>query len=196
MERIASIVRQTLETDILLTLNLDGTGKRDISTGIGFLDHMLSLFTAHGFFDLSVQAKGDLHVDLHHTVEDVGLVLGDALDKALGDRKGIQRYGHSVVPMDETLTAVTVDLSRRPYLVFQVPGSFSESDSRFDVGLCKEFFRAFAVRAGMNLHINVWYGENQHHILESIFKATARALDGAVSLDGRITDIHSTKGNL
>ena len=196
MERIASIARQTFETDIQLTLNLDGTGKRDISTGIGFFDHMLTLFAAHGFFDLSVQAKGDLHVDLHHTVEDVGLALGDAFDKALGDRKGIQRYGHSVVPMDETLTAVTVDLSRRPYLVYRVPGPFSGSDDRFDVALCKEFFRAFAVRAGMNLHINVWYGENQHHIIESMFKATGRALDGAVSLDGRITDIHSTKGNL
>ncbi len=196
MERIASIVRQTLETDIQLTLNLDGTGKKDISTGIGFFDHMLTLFTAHGFFDLSVQAKGDLHVDLHHTVEDIGLVLGDAFDKALGDRKGIQRYGHCVVPMDETLTAVTVDLSRRPYLVFQVPGPFMVSDDRFDVGLCKEFFRALSVRAGMNLHINVWYGENQHHILESMFKAAGRALDGAVSLDKRIADIHSTKGIL
>jgi imidazoleglycerol-phosphate dehydratase len=197
MERIASIVRQTLETDIQLTLNLDGTGKREISTGIGFFDHMLTLFAAHGFFDLSVQAKGDLHVDLHHTVEDVGLVLGDAFDKALGDRKGIQRYGHSVVPMDETLTAVTVDLSRRPYLVYRVPeGRYSGSDDRFDVGLCKEFFRAFSVRTGMNLHINVKYGENQHHILESMFKAAGRALDGAVSLDGRIADIHSTKGDL
>ena len=196
MERIASIVRQTLETDIQLTLNLDGTGKRDITTGIGFLNHMLTLFTVHGFFDLSVHAKGDLHVDLHHTVEDVALVLGDAFDKALGDRQGIQRYGHAVVPMDETLTAVTVDLSRRPYLVFRVPGLFPESGDRFDVGLCKEFFRAFSVRAGMNLHINVRYGENQHHILESMFKAAGRALDGAVSMDRRITDIHSTKGLL
>ena len=197
MERIASIVRQTLETDIQLTLNLDGAGKRDISTGIGFFDHMLTLFAAHGFFDLSIQAKGDLHVDLHHTVEDVGLVLGDAFDKALGDRKGIRRYGHSVVPMDETLTAVTVDLSRRPYLVFRVPErAVSGSDDRFDVGICKEFFRAFSVRAGMNLHINVRYGENRHHILESMFKAAGRALDGAVSLDARITDIHSTKGDL
>jgi imidazoleglycerol-phosphate dehydratase len=196
MERTASIVRQTLETDIQLTLNLDGSGKWDISTGIGFFDHMLTLFTAHGFFDLSLQAKGDLHVDFHHTVEDVGLVLGDAFDKALGDRKGIQRYGHSVVPMDETLTAVTVDLSRRPYLVYKVPGPFSGSDDRFDVGISKEFFRAFAVRAGMNLHINVWSGENQHHILESIFKAAGRALDAAVSLDRRITNIHSTKGDL
>lgn len=196
MERTASIVRQTLETDIQLTLNLDGTGKRDISTGIGFFDHMLTLFAAHGFFDLSIQAKGDLHVDCHHTVEDVGLVLGDAFDKALGDRKGIQRYGHSVVPMDETLTAVTVDLSRRPYLVFHVPGLSAGSDDRFDIGLCKEFYRAFAVRAGMNLHINVWYGENRHHMLESMFKASGRSIDAAVSLDRRITDIHSTKGNL
>jgi imidazoleglycerol-phosphate dehydratase len=196
MERIASLVRQTLETDIRLTLNLDGTGTRDISTGIGFFDHMLTLFAAHGFFDLSVQAAGDLHVDLHHTVEDVGLVLGDAFDTALGDRKGIQRYGHAVVPMDETLTDVTVDLSRRPYLVYHTPQSFPASDDRFDIGLCKEFFRAFAVRAGMNLHIHVRYGENQHHILESMFKAAGRALDSAVRPDSRISTIHSTKGNL
>jgi imidazoleglycerol-phosphate dehydratase len=196
MERIASLVRQTFETDISITLNLDGTGKRDMATGIGFFDHMLTLFAAHGFFDLSVQAIGDLHVDMHHTVEDVGLVLGDAFDKALGDRKGIQRYGHAVVPMDETLTDVTVDLSRRPFLVYQVPGAFPGTDDRFDIGLCKEFFRAFAVHAGMNLHINVRYGENQHHILESMFKAAGRALDSAVRRDGRITDIHSTKGNL
>jgi imidazoleglycerol-phosphate dehydratase len=196
MERIASLVRQTFETDIRLTLNLDGTGKRNMATGIGFFDHMLTLFAAHGFFDLSVQATGDLHVDLHHTVEDVGLVLGDAFDEALGDRKGIQRYGHAVVPMDETLTDVTVDLSRRPYLVYQVPGFPPGTDDRFDLGLGKEFFRAFAVRAGMNLHINVRYGENQHHILESMFKAAGRALDSAVRHDCRITDIHSTKGNL
>jgi imidazoleglycerol-phosphate dehydratase len=196
MERTATIIRQTLETDIRLTLNLDGTGKREISTGIGFFDHMLTLFAAHGFFDLSVQAVGDLHVDFHHTVEDVGLVLGDAFDRALGDRKGIRRYGHAVVPMDETLTDVTVDLSRRPFLVYRVPGSFPASDDHLGIGLCKEFFRAFAVRAGMNLHIDVRYGENEHHILESMFKATARALDVAVRLDSRITDIHSTKGNL
>lgn len=196
MERIASIARRTLETDISLTLNLDGTGKREIATGIGFFDHMLTLFAAHGFFDLALRAKGDLHVDLHHTVEDAGLVLGDAFDKALGDRKGIRRYGHAVVPMDETLTDVTVDLSRRPYLVYRLPIPVSGTDDRFDTGLCKEFFRAFSVRAGMNLHINVLYGENQHHILESMFKAAGRALDAAVTLDSRITDIHSTKGNL
>jgi imidazoleglycerol-phosphate dehydratase len=199
MERTASVSRKTLETDIQLTLNMDGTGKREIATGIGFFDHMLTLFAAHGFFDLTIKAKGDLFVDFHHTVEDVGLVLGDAFDNALGDRKGIRRYGHCVVPMDETLTAVTIDLSRRPYLVYRIPQDCpvsGGSDNQFDIGLCKEFFRAFAVRAGMNLHINVWYGENQHHILESMFKAAARAMDEAVSSDGRITNIHSTKGEL
>ncbi len=196
MERMAVIHRKTSETDIEVSIHLDGSGKRDISTGIGFLDHMLTLFAAHGFFDLTVHAKGDLHVDMHHTVEDTGLVLGDAIDRALGDRKGIRRYGHAVVPMDETLTSVTVDLSGRPYLVYHVPERTSGADTVFDAGLGMEFFRAFSVHAGMNLHINVAYGDNLHHIIESIFKATGRAMDQAVSLDARITDIHSTKGQL
>ncbi len=196
MDRISSIDRKTLETEIELKLKLDGTGKSEISTGIGFLDHMLVLFSAHGFFDLFLKAKGDLHVDIHHTVEDIGLVLGDAFENALGERKSIRRYGHSVIPMDETLTAVTVDLSRRPYLVYNVPVLSTGSYIHFDTGICKEFFRAFSVRAAMNLHINVFYGDNQHHILESIFKAAARALNEAVSLDKRITGIHSTKGSL
>ena len=196
MGRTAVIHRKTSETDIKVSIDLDGSGKRDVSTGIGFLDHMLTLFAAHGFFDLSVQATGDLHVDMHHTVEDTGLVLGDAIEKALGDRKGIRRYGHAVVPMDETLTAVTVDLSRRPYLVYHVPERISRADTVFDAGLAMEFFRAFSVHAGMNLHVNVAYGENLHHILESIFKALGRAMDEAVAIDIRITDIHSTKGHL
>ncbi len=196
MERTAVVHRKTFETDIKVSIDLDGSGKRDISTGIGFLDHMLTLFAAHGFFDLTVLATGDLHVDMHHTVEDAGLVLGDVIDKALGDRKGIRRYGHAVVPMDETLTAVTVDLSRRPYLVYHVPERISRADTVFDAGLGMEFFRAFSVHAGMNLHINVAYGENLHHILESIFKALGRAMDEAVAIDNRITDIHSTKGHL
>ena len=196
MERTAVVHRKTFETDIKVSIDLDGSGKRDISTGIGFLDHMLTLFAAHGFFDLTVLATGDLHVDMHHTVEDAGLVLGDVIDKALGDRKGIRRYGHAVVPMDETLTAVTVDLSRRPYLVYHVPERISRADTVFDAGLGMEFFRAFSVHAGMNLHVNVAYGENLHHILESIFKALGRAMDEAVAIDNRITDIHSTKGHL
>ncbi len=196
MGRTAVIYRKTSETDIKVSIDLDGSGRRDISTGIGFLDHMLTLFAAHGFFDLTVQATGDLHVDMHHTVEDAGLVLGDAIEKALGDRKGIRRYGHAVVPMDETLTAVTVDLSRRPYLAYHIPQRISRADTVFDAGLGMEFFRALSVHAGMNLHINVAYGENLHHILESIFKALGRAMDEAVSIDTRITDIHSTKGHL
>ena len=176
-------------------LDIDGQGKTEIDTGIPFFDHMLTLFGAHGFFDLYVYAKGDIDVDFHHTVEDVGLVLGDAWDKALGERKGIKRYGHAVTPMDEALCTVTTDLSKRPFLVYNLP----------DVGMCagdsfiplgKEFFRAFSTRGGMNLHINVHYGENEHHIIESIFKAAGRSLDRAAQLDPRITGVLSTKGAL
>jgi imidazoleglycerol-phosphate dehydratase len=156
---------------------------------------MLTLFSVHGFFDLELDAKGDLEVDFHHTVEDVGLVLGDALDQALGKRKGITRYGYSVTPMDEALTSVAVDLSKRPYLVYNVPNPPAGS-SNFDTSLAKEFFRAFATRAGMNLHINVAYGENEHHVIESIFKGVGRALDMATAFDGRITSVRSSKGVL
>lgn len=177
----------------MVALTLDGSGKSDINTGIPFFDHMLTLFSAHGFFDLKITAKGDLEVDFHHTVEDVGLVLGDALSKALGDRKGIQRYGHAVTPMDETLTAVSIDLSNRPFLVYNLPSSFMPSGA-FNAQLAGEFFRAFATRGGMNLHINVNYGENEHHIIESVYKALGRALDQAVSIDDRIRNYRSTKG--
>ncbi len=156
---------------------------------------MLTLFALHGFFDLSIDAKGDLEVDFHHTVEDIGLVLGDAFNRALGERKGIRRYGHAVTPMDDALAAVTVDMSKRPFLVYNVPGT-SGSGVHFDISLAKEFFRAFTVNGGMNLHINVSYGENEHHIIESIFKATGRALDQATSTDKRIADVQSTKGKL
>jgi len=195
MERFSTIERKTGETDINIRLNVDGDGKHEIATGIPFFDHMLTLFAVHGFLDLSVSAKGDTNVDFHHTVEDVGLVLGDALDQALGDRKGIRRYGHAVTPMDETLTAVTVDLSKRPFLVYNVPRPL-DTGGNFDIYLAKEFFRAFATRGGMNLHINVSYGENEHHMIESVFKATARAIDQAVSFDERITGVRSTKGML
>jgi imidazoleglycerol-phosphate dehydratase len=194
-KRQAEVERKTGETQIHIKLNLDGTGQPDIATGIPFFDHMLTLFTVHGFFDLSVQAKGDIEVDFHHTVEDVGLVLGDALEQALGDRKGIHRYGYAVTPMDETLTAVAIDLSRRPFLVYNVPHT-GFGGGNFDVYLAKEFFRAFSNRSGMNLHVNVSYGENEHHIIESVFKAAGRALDQAVSFDERITGIRSTKGIL
>lgn len=195
MERTSEVDRKTKETAINIKLNLDGKGKHEISTGIPFFDHMLTLFAVHGFFDLNVSAKGDIEVDFHHTVEDVGLVLGDAFDKALGDRKGIKRYGSSVTPMDDALALVAIDLSKRPYLVFNIP-DLKNTGSKFDFSLAKEFFRAFSTKGGMNLHINVSYGENEHHIIESIFKAVGRAMDQAVSFDERITDVRSTKGSL
>jgi imidazoleglycerol-phosphate dehydratase len=156
---------------------------------------MLTLCAVHGFFDLGIKAKGDLEVDYHHTVEDVGLVLGDAFDQALGNRKGIKRFGHAVTPMDDALTAVTVDLSKRPFLVYRVP-SFTAAGMGFSVALAKEFFRAFVSRGGLNLHINVSYGENEHHIIESMFKALGRALDQASSIDERIKNVRSSKGTL
>jgi len=195
MKRTAAINRNTTETQIKAVLNLDGQGDNTISTGIAFFDHMLILFAAHGFFDLNLSASGDLDVDAHHTVEDVGLVLGGALNKALGDRTGIRRYGHAVTPMDDALTAVTVDLSKRPFLVYNVPDIINVSGI-FDLPIAKEFFRAFTISAGMNLHINVLYGENQHHILESIFKAAGRAIDQALMYDKRIKNVLSTKGSL
>lgn len=195
MDRKSSVDRKTKETEISIKLNLNGSGKPEISTGIPFFDHMLTLFTVHGFFDLSIHAKGDIEVDFHHTVEDVGLVLGDAFDQALGDRKGINRYGNAVIPMDDALSDVTIDLSNRPFLVYNV-SPFLGAECNCFVPVAKEFFRAFAIRGGMNLHINVSYGENDHHIIESIFKAMGRALDQATSFDIRITDVHSTKGTL
>ncbi len=195
MVRKSEIARTTKETTINLELNLDGSGQADISTGIPFFDHMLNLFAVHGFFDLSINAKGDIQVDYHHTIEDVGIVLGDALSKALHTRKGIVRYGYAVTPMDEAISKVAIDLSNRPFLVYELPVTMIP-DSGFDASLIKEFFRAFSVRGGMNLHITAMYGENQHHILESIFKSTGRALDQAVSFDPRISGIRSSKGML
>ena len=195
MEKVTEVERKTKETAIRVSLNLNGSGRTEISTGIPFFDHMLTLFAVHGFFDLGVKAKGDLEVDFHHTVEDVGLVLGEAFDQALGNRKGIKRYGHATTPMDDALTSVTVDLSKRPFLAYHVP-SFTTSGLGFSVSLAKEFFRAFMSRAGLNLHINVSYGENEHHIIESMFKALGRALDQAASIDERIKDVRSSKGTL
>ncbi|RJQ58922.1 MAG: imidazoleglycerol-phosphate dehydratase HisB [Desulfobacteraceae bacterium] len=193
--RSAAVERKTKETQIRIQFDLDGSGTHHISTGIPFLDHMLTLFAVHGFFDLSVDASGDLEVDLHHTVEDVGIVLGDALSRALGERKGIVRYGHSVTPMDDALAAVTIDLSNRPFLVYNVQCP-KQAAGPFDTALAKEFFRAFANRGGMNLHINLSYGENEHHIIESIFKAMGRALDQATALDDRVRTVRSSKGAL
>ena len=195
MERVAEVERETKETGIHIKLNLNGSGKHEISTGIPFFDHMLTLFAVHGFFDLSIDARGDIDVDFHHTVEDVGLVLGDAFEKALGSRKGIKRFGNAITPMDDALTSVAVDLSKRPFLVFNIPSGAKTAGDTF-MSLTKEFFRAFANWGGMNLHVNVFYGENEHHIIESIFKASGRALDQATSFDKRIKDIRSSKGVL
>jgi imidazoleglycerol-phosphate dehydratase len=195
MERTAEIERKTKETSIRIVLKLGGSGKNEISSGIPFFDHMLTLFAVHGFFDLSIDAAGDIDVDFHHTIEDVGLVLGDAFDRALGDRKGIKRFGHAVTPMDDALASVAVDLSKRPFLVFNVPARPTSEGHAF-TSLTKEFLRAFSNRCGMNLHVNVFYGDNEHHIIESIFKAVGRALGQAASFDGRIIDVRSSKGVL
>jgi len=195
MDRISTVKRKTQETDVRITLNLDGSGKSEIDTGIPFFDHMLTLFAVHGFFDLNVKAKGDLEVDFHHTVEDVGIVLGDALDRALGDRAGIIRYGYAVTPMDETLTDVAVDLSKRPFFVFHVP-EVNGNESGFSSSLASEFFRSFVNHGGLNLHVNVRYGENGHHIIESVFKAAGRAIHQAVTFDSRIKGVRSSKGTL
>jgi len=195
MKRKAEVERKTNETDIKISLTIDGQGQTNIASGIPFFDHMLTLLAVHGFFDLSLRAVGDLSVDFHHTIEDVGLVLGDAVRAALGERRGIKRYGHAVTPMDDALATVTVDLSNRPYLVYNVP-EYAPSGIALDRSLTKEFFRALVNRSGMNLHINVAYGENDHHVVESIFKAFGRAMDEAASLDGRISGVRSSKGTL
>jgi imidazoleglycerol-phosphate dehydratase len=193
MKRTAKIERNTNETQISAKLNLDGSGKHRITTGIGFFDHMLILFTAHGLYDLDLKAVGDIEVDFHHTIEDVGLVIGTAINDALGDRKGIVRYGRASIPMDDALAEVTVDLSNRPFLVFRLPKTMPKQND-FDASLAQEFFRALAQRSGMNLHISVPYGDNWHHMIEAVFKGLGRAIRTAVTLDGRITDVPSTKG--
>jgi imidazoleglycerol-phosphate dehydratase len=195
MNRKAKVERRTQETTIKIAIDLDGTGQTDIATGISLFDHMLNLFGVHGFFDLSLHAQGDIEVDSHHTVEDVGIVLGDAIEKALGSRKGIRRFGFAVTPMDEALAAVAIDLSRRAYLVYQVPACDSGERS-FNRSLAKEFFKSIANHGGMNLHVTVPYGENEHHILEASFKSFGRALGQAVGLDPRITGVRSSKGML
>ena len=195
MTRTATIQRKTNETEIELTLNVDGTGQSNIETGVGFFDHMLELMTRHAAIDLSVKATGDLHVDAHHTVEDVGICLGLALKEALADKKGIQRYGHFTLPMDESLVTTAVDLSGRCFLVFDA--SFpSARIGEFDTELVEEFWRAFAGNALCNLHIKLHHGKNSHHIGEAIFKSTARAVRMAVSFDARMTGVPSTKGSL
>ncbi len=193
--RTAEINRQTAETKISLTLNLDGTGQSQICTGVGFLDHMLTLFTKHGLFDLTVTCDGDTQVDAHHSTEDIGICLGQAFSKALGDKRGITRYGHIVLPMEETLVTVAVDLSGRNYVVFNAPMS-SQKIGEFDSELVEDFWYSFASNAMCNYHVLLHYGRNSHHIAEAIFKASARALRMAVSVDPRQKDVPSTKGSL
>lgn len=195
MSRSAKIERKTGETDVRLKLDLDGTGVSKVSTGVGFLDHMLDLFSRHGCFDLEVDAKGDLHVDGHHTVEDVGICLGQAIRTAAGDKRGIRRYGHFTLPMEETLASSVVDLSGRSYLVFKAEFPTAKIGD-FDTELVQEFWQAVAGNALMNLHIVLVHGFNSHHISEAIFKSTARALRMAVEMDPRSTGIPSTKGTL
>ncbi|MCP3677930.1 MAG: imidazoleglycerol-phosphate dehydratase HisB [Deltaproteobacteria bacterium] len=196
MARKAKRARKTSETDIVVEIELDGEGKQTISTSIPFLDHMLSLFSKHGLFDLKVKAKGDIEIDDHHTVEDVGICLGDAVRKALGSKKGIRRYGTTSVPMDETLASVTIDMSDRPYLVYNVTFPKRARIKSFDQDLVEDFLQAFSTRSGCNLHVNLSYGRNIHHIIEAIFKAFGRALSDAVRIDPRIKGVMSTKGKL
>ena len=195
MAREALIERNTKETQIRLQLNIDGTGSSDIDTGIGFFDHMLDGFTRHGLYDLTLRVHGDLNVDDHHTIEDTGIVLGNAIREAVGDKKGIKRYGSCILPMDEVLVLCAVDLSGRPYLVFD--GVFTTDRVGYmDTEMVKEFFYAISYTAGMNLHIRVLSSGNNHHMIEAMFKAFAKALDQATVIDPRITDILSTKGSL
>ncbi len=195
MGRRARISRKTKETGIKVDLNLDGSGKHHISTSIPFLDHMLTLLAVHGLFDLMIQAKGDTAVDFHHTVEDVGICLGSALKQALGGKEGLRRYGSAFVPMDESLASVHVDLSGRPHLVYHVPLR-KRKIGDFDTELVKEFFQALVNNAGITLHAQVAYGNNGHHMVESLFKACGRALRQAVSRDEKIRGVPSTKGRL
>ena len=195
MARTAAVTRTTNETDITVQLALDGTGKADIDTGIGFFDHMLTGFARHGLFDLTVRCKGDLQVDGHHTVEDTGIALGTAIRQALGDKKGITRYGSSLLPMDETLALCAVDLCGRPYFVCDAPFT-APACGGMDTQLAREFFYAVSYTAAMNLHLKVLYGQNDHHKMEALFKAFGRALDEATRIDGRVEGIPSTKGSL
>lgn len=194
MSRTALIERKTTETDIRLELTLDGSGSCKSSTGIGFFDHMLTLFARHGLFDLDVAAEGDLEVDFHHTVEDVGIALGKALTKSLGDKAGICRYGTAHVPMDEALVRVCVDIGGRPYLAYESPAAVEPIGGNFSFQLVEEFLRAFSTNAALNLHVSILAGRDAHHMAEGVFKALARALDAATALDPRVSGIPSTKG--
>lgn len=193
--RSATVDRSTSETTIRVELGLDGTGERRIATPVPFVDHMLDAFARHGLFDLVLEAKGDTHIDDHHTVEDIGMVLGSAIKEALGDKAGIRRFGWATVPLDETLAEVVVDLSGRPFLVYNVTLSHREVKG-FDLGLFEDFFQALATQGGLNLHVNVRYGRNPHHMIEAVFKAFAKAMDQATRRDDRVVGVPSTKGVL
>ncbi len=195
MARESKLIRQTKETDIAISLSLDGSGKADINTGIGFFDHMLNGFARHGLFDLNCEVKGDLEVDGHHTVEDTGIVLGNAIKEAVGDKKGIKRYGSFILPMDDALCLCAIDLCGRPYFNYECNFT-TERIGGLDTELIREFFYAVSYSAGMNLHIKMLSGINNHHMAEAMFKAFAKALDEATGFDARITDVLSTKGTL
>ncbi|MFV1950559.1 MAG: imidazoleglycerol-phosphate dehydratase HisB [Nitrospinota bacterium] len=195
MQRRSNVKRKTGETEISIDINLDGEGKYKIATGVSFLDHMLAQIARHGLFDLKINARGDLDVDFHHTVEDVGISLGEAFKDALGDKSGIRRYGYAIIPLNESLASVALDVSGRSFLVYNVDIP-KEKVGGFDVELVEEFFRAFANNSGISLHINMMYGSNLHHLVEAIFKAFARALDEATSFDIRVKGVPSTKGKL
>jgi imidazoleglycerol-phosphate dehydratase len=192
--RTAKVERKTRETDIKLTLNLDGKGLYSIDTSIPFLDHMLSLMCKHGIFDIKLKAKGDTDVDFHHTVEDIGIVLGKAVKQALGGMKGISRFGQATVPMDEAIASISLDISGRPYLVYKVGIPKKNKVKNFDIDLIEDFLQAFASNSGITLHVGSPYGRNTHHIIEAVFKALGRALKSAVSIDSRIKGVPTTKG--
>lgn len=196
MSRTGEAQRQTKETDVRVRLALDGAGRAQVKTGVGFFDHMLEALARHALCDLEIEAKGDLQVDAHHTVEDVGIVLGQALSQALGDRRGIRRFGEATVPLDDALARVVVDVSGRPFLAYHADPPTWQKVGDYDVALTPEFFRALATHGGLTIHVDLLRGQNAHHVVEAVFKAAARALGEATSLDPRITDVPSTKGAL
>jgi len=196
MTRTGEATRKTRETEVRVRLGLDGSGRAHVETGIGFFDHMLEALARHALYDLDVHAAGDLSVDAHHTVEDVGIVLGQALSQALGERRGIRRYGDATVPLDEALARVVVDVSGRPFLAYHAEPPTWQKLGDYDVALTPEFFRALATHGGLTLHVDLLRGQNAHHVVEAVFKAAARALGAATGLDPRVTDVPSTKGSL
>jgi imidazoleglycerol-phosphate dehydratase len=196
MPRVAELTRTTKETDLQVRVDLDGTGKSSVKTGIGFFDHMLEALARHGLLDLTVEARGDLHVDGHHTVEDTGIVLGQAIAQALGDRAGIRRYADSMIPLDEAMVRCVVDVSGRPYLSYHIDIPKWQMLGDYDVFLTPEFFRAVVLNAGLTVHLDLIRGDNPHHIVEAAFKAFARSLDAATTIDPRVSGVPSTKGKL